>query len=296
MSVAQQDRRARATERPEFERQLVDSGAIGDVERPLSVTERLMQNETVQRFNILVALIVIWQVYSYWLDDDLLFPSFTETARMFWGDMQSGLLLNRTITSLQTLALGYGAGLAIAAVFTTFAVISRTGTRILSTLTAMFNPLPAIALLPMALIWFGLGTPSLVFVIIHSVLWAVALNTLSGFRAVPETLRMSGRNVGLKGARYVALILIPAAFPSILSGLKIGWAFAWRTLVAAELVFGVSSRSGGIGWYIFEARNDLDTARVFSGLLMVIIIGLLVESVIFRAIENRTVNAWGMQR
>ena len=167
---------------------------------------------------------------------------------------------------------------------------------VLSTLTAMFNPLPAIALLPLALIWFGLGTPSLVFVIIHSVLWAVALNTLIGFRGVPETLRMSGRNVGLKGARYVGLILIPAAFPSILAGLKIGWAFAWRTLVAAELVFGVSARSGGIGWYIFEARNDLDTATVFSGLLAVILIGLVIESVFFRAIEARTVNLWGMQR
>ncbi len=283
-------------ERPEFERQLVESGTIGNVERPLSVVERLFQSEVVQRLNILLALIVIWQVYAWWLDDSLLFPSFSETVRMFFSDLRSGLLLNRTITSLQTLAYGYGAGLAIAGVFTTFAVISKTGTRILSTLTAMFNPLPAIALLPMALIWFGLGTPSLVFVIIHSVLWAVALNTLSGFRSVPETLRMSGRNVGLKGARYVALILIPAGFPSILSGLKIGWAFAWRTLVAAELVFGVSSRSGGIGWYIFEARNDLDTARVFSGLLMVIVIGLLVESVVFRAIEARTVNAWGMQR
>ena len=296
MSVVEHDTRPQAVERPEFELQLVESGAIGDVERPLSFFERLFQSEAVQRLNILVALIVIWQVYAWWLDDSLLFPSFSETVRMFFSDMRSGLLLNRTITSLQTLAFGYGAGLAIAAVFTTFAVISKTGTRILSTLTAMFNPLPAIALLPMALIWFGLGTPSLVFVIIHSVLWAVALNTLSGFRSVPETLRMSGRNVGLKGARYVALILIPAAFPSILSGLKIGWAFAWRTLVAAELVFGVSSRSGGIGWYIFEARNDLDTARVFSGLLMVIVIGLLVESVIFRAIESRTVNAWGMQR
>ena len=72
-------------------------------------------------------------------------------------------------------------------------------------------------------------------------------------------------------------ILIPAAFPSILAGLKIGWAFAWRTLVAAELVFGVSARSGGIGWYIFEARNDLDTATVFSGLLAVILIGLVVN-------------------
>ncbi len=296
MNVARQNPPAHDAERPEFERQLIDSGAIGDVERPLGFFERMMQDELVQRFNILLALIVIWQVYAYWLDDNLLFPSFLETVRMFWGDLQSGLLVTRTAASLQTLAIGYACGLALATVFTTFAVISRLGTRILSTLTAMFNPLPAIALLPMALIWFGLGTPSLVFVIVHSVLWAVSLNTLSGFRSVPETLRMSGRNVGLKGARYVALLLIPAAFPSILAGLKIGWAFAWRTLVAAELVFGVSSRSGGIGWYIFEARNDLDTARVFSGLLTVILIGLLVESVIFRTIEARTVNLWGMQR
>lgn len=282
--------------RPEIEIELTEAGTIGDVERPLSLFERIWTNETVQRFAILVALIVIWEIYARWLNNSLLFPTFTETIRTFWHDIMSGTLVNRTMTSLRTLAIGYTLGLVIAGVFTTFAVASGIGTRILSTLTAMFNPLPAIALLPLSLIWFGLGTPSIVFVIIHSVLWAVALNTLSGFRSVPETLRMGGRNVGLKGARYVGLILIPAAFPSILAGLKIGWAFAWRTLVAAELVFGVSARSGGIGWYIFEARNELDTATVFSGLLTVILIGLLVESVIFRAIEARTVNLWGMQQ
>lgn len=287
---------AGSPERPEFECDLVDSGVIGDVERPLSLGERVRNNESVQRLTILLVLIVVWELYARWLNNSLLFPTFSETLGTFWHDVRNGELIDRTVTSLRTLAIGYAFGLALAAVVTTVAVASGIGTRILSTLTAMFNPLPAIALLPLALIWFGLGTPSLVFVIIHSVLWAVALNTLSGFRAVPETLRMSGRNVGLKGARYVGLILIPAAFPSILSGLKIGWAFAWRTLVAAELVFGVSSRSGGIGWYIFEARNDLDTATVFSGLLTVILIGLFVESVIFRAIETHTVNLWGMQR
>jgi NitT/TauT family transport system permease protein len=256
----------------------------------------VVNNEGVQRLAILLVLIVVWELYARWLNNPLLFPTFTDTLRVFLGDIGNGVLIDRALTSLRTLALGYSIGLALAALLTTFAVATTVGTRILSTLTAMFNPLPAIALLPLALIWFGLGTPSLVFVIIHSVLWSVALNTLSGFRSVPETLRMSGRNVGLKGARYVGFILIPAAFPSILSGLKIGWAFAWRTLVAAELVFGVSSRSGGIGWYIFEARNDLDTATVFSGLFTVILIGLLIESVIFRAIEARTVNLWGMQR
>jgi len=285
-----------AIARPEFERSLDDTIAIGDVERPLPFFERVIANEGVQRLAILVVLILIWELYARWLNNSLVFPTFSETVRVFWHDVSNGVLINRTVTSLRTLAIGYAMGLALAAVLTTFAVATTLGTRILSTLTAMFNPLPAIALLPLALIWFGLGTPSLVFVIIHSVLWAVALNTLVGFRSVPETLRMSGRNVGLNGARYVGLILIPAAFPSILSGLKIGWAFAWRTLVAAELVFGVSSRSGGLGWYIFEARNDLDTATVFSGLFTVILIGLFVESVIFRAIEARTVNLWGMQR
>jgi NitT/TauT family transport system permease protein len=283
-------------QRPEFEIEPTTAVTIGDVERPLSTVERIVNNELVQRLAILLALIVIWEIYARWLNNSLLFPTFTETISTFWRDVRNGELVDRTVTSLRTLAIGYAFGLALAAVMTTFAVASGIGTRILSTLTAMFNPLPAIALLPLALIWFGLGTPSLVFVIIHSVLWAVALNTLSGFRSVPETLRMSGRNVGLKGARYVGLILIPAAFPSILAGLKIGWAFAWRTLVAAELVFGVSARSGGIGWYIFEARNDLDTATVFSGLLTVILIGLVVESVIFRFIEARTVNLWGMQQ
>lgn len=281
--------------RPEFEVPLADATAVGDVERPLTVAERIINNEAVQRLTILVALIVLWELYARWLNNGLLFPTFSETMRTFAKDIANGVLIDRTVTSLRTLTIGYALGVALAAVFTTFAVASGVGSRVLSTLTAMFNPLPAIALLPLALIWFGLGTPSLVFVIIHSVLWAVALNTLIGFRGVPETLRMSGRNVGLKGARYVGLILIPAAFPSILAGLKIGWAFAWRTLVAAELVFGVSARSGGIGWYIFEARNDLDTATVFSGLLTVILIGLIVESVIFRAIEVRTVNLWGMQ-
>ena len=293
---AQPPQKPTQVRRPEFEVELADANAIGDVERPLTITERLINNEAVQRLTILVTLIVIWELYARWLNNGLLFPTFTETIRTFSKDIANGVLIDRTMTSLRTLAIGYALGLALATVLTTIAVASTAGTRVLSTLTAMFNPLPAIALLPLALIWFGLGTPSLVFVIIHSVLWAVALNTLIGFRGVPETLRMSGRNVGLKGARYVGLILIPAAFPSILAGLKIGWAFAWRTLVAAELVFGVSARSGGIGWYIFEARNDLDTATVFSGLLAVILIGLVVESVFFRAIEARTVNLWGMQR
>jgi len=130
----------------------------------------------------------------------------------------------------------------------------------------MFNPLPAIALLPLAMLWFGLGTGSLVFVLIHSVLWAVALSAHTGFLNVSQTLRMIGQNYGLKGVPYVWKILVPAAFPSILSGMKLGWAYAWRTLIGAELVFGASSGSGGLGWYIFESSQNLETEGVFAGL------------------------------
>jgi NitT/TauT family transport system permease protein len=283
-------------QRPEFEQEPLDASDIGNVERPLSFSERLRNNDAIRRLVILAALGLIWELYARWVDNPLLLPTLGDTIKTFFGDLANGVLINRVVTSLQSLLLGYFAGLSLAAVLTTLAVSTRFGSDVLSTLTAMFNPVPAIALLPLALIWFGLGTPSLVFVIAHSVLWAVALNTLTGFRSVPETLRMSGRNYGLRGVRYVSLILIPAAFPSILSGLKIGWAFAWRTLIAAELVFGVSSRAGGIGWYIFEARSELETDRVFSGLLTVILIGLFIEAVIFRFIEKRTVLRWGVQR
>jgi NitT/TauT family transport system permease protein len=295
MKIPSMDRQI-LPQRPEFEQEPLDASDIGNVERPLSFGERLRNNDAIRRLVILVALGLIWELYARWIDNPLLFPTLGDTLKTFFGDLTNGVLINRVATSLQSLLLGYFAGLTLAAVLTTLAVSTRIGSDVLSTLTAMFNPVPAIALLPLALIWFGLGVPSLVFVIAHSVLWAVALNTLTGFRSVPETLRMSGRNYGLRGIRYVSLILIPAAFPSILSGLKIGWAFAWRTLIAAELVFGVSSRAGGIGWYIFEARSELETDRVFAGLLAVILIGLFVEAVIFRFIEKQTVLRWGVQR
>ena len=147
----------------------------------------------------------------------------------------------------------------------------------------------------LAMIWFGLGDGSVIFVLVHAVLWAVALNTFAGFRALSPTLKMVGQNYGLSPAGYILRILIPGAFPSILTGLKVGWAFAWRTLIAAELVFGVSSGSGGLGWYIFERKNQLLIPDVFAGLLTVILFGLFVENVIFKAIESRTVRRWGMQ-
>ena len=281
--------------RPEVEHALRPLSPIA-ADTPIPLGARIWQQAWVRKLLILAVLALLWEIVARWQDNDLLLPTFWQTAQALVHGLLSGELLQKSVLSLAVLLKGYLLGIAAAFVLTTLAVSTQFGRDLLSTLTSMFNPLPAIALLPLALLWFGLGEGSLVFVLVHSVLWPLALNTYAGFQAVPETLRMAGRNYGLRGIGYVLQILVPAALPSILSGLKIGWAFAWRTLIAAELVFGASSGKGGLGWYIFQNRNELYTDKVFAGLILVVLIGLLVESLGFHTLERITVRRWGVQR
>ncbi|EOV9016152.1 ABC transporter permease [Cronobacter muytjensii] len=266
------------------------------MDTPLPLLTRLWNQAWARKTLLVVVLLALWEGVARVQNNDLMLPGFVQTLRAFSEDMHSGELPDKVVNSLGTLLKGYALGSILALLFSALAISTRPGRDLLSTLTAMFNPLPAIALLPLALLWFGLGQGSLIFVLVHSVMWPIALNTWAGFQGVPETLRMAGRNYGLSGPRLVVNILIPAALPSIISGLKIGWAFAWRTLIAAELVFGASSGDGGLGWYIFQNRNELFTDRVFAGLATVIIIGLLVEGLVFATLEKATVRRWGMQR
>ncbi|WP_029006365.1 ABC transporter permease [Azorhizobium doebereinerae] len=264
--------------------------------RPPFSLSKLWRNTGVRRLVILAALAAIWQGAALWQDNPLLFPTFTDTVSAFVEATRSEGMLWSALASLTVLLKGYAIAVALALVLVSGAVAIPVLRDVLQTLTAMFNPLPAIALLPLAMMWLGLGESALLLVLVHAVLWPFALAALSGFDQVPETQRLVGRNYGLRGPAYVAQILLPAALPSILSGLKIGWAFAWRTLIAAELVFGVSSSQGGLGWFIYRNRNELLTDRVFAGLATVILIGLVVEMVLFRVIERRTVVRWGLQR
>ena len=281
--------------RQEYEVQLEPLLSV-PVERNLPLAQRLWQHGWLRKAVILVVLALLWEAVARYQDNDLLLPTFLQTATALWGGLVSGELPAKVGVSLVILLKGYVLGIILAFGLTSLAVSTQLGRDLLGSLTSMFNPLPAIALLPLALLWFGLGDNSLIFVLVHSVLWALALNTYAGFLGVSETLRMAGRNYGLRGLRLVLHILVPAALPSILSGLKIGWAFAWRTLIAAELVFGASSGKGGLGWYIFQNRNELYTDKVFAGLAVVILIGLLVEGLVFNTLERLTVRRWGMQR
>ena len=266
--------------------------------RPASLTRAvagLWSHAAVRKALLLVLLAVAWELYARRLANPLLVPTALDTARALATSIRDGELVARDRSSLWLLLIGYGAGVTLAIVLTFLAAATRLGADLLDLLTSMLNPLPAVALLPLALLWFGIGPASLVFVLIHAVLWPVALNAHAGFSSVSPTLRMVGRNYGLRGPLLALRILVPAATPHLLSGLKVGWAFAWRTLIAAELVFGVSSGQGGIGWYIFERKSLLDMPAVFAGLITVVLIGLAVEAGVFRPIEARTVGRWGMR-
>ncbi|PCJ39839.1 MAG: ABC transporter permease [SAR86 cluster bacterium] len=268
---------------------------VADIQAaPQGMLQRLYALGALRKFIILILLALAWEIYARSLNNPLIFPTFTATAEALFAGILSGELLRAGAATIWLLVQGYGLGLLLAILLTILASITKIGADLLETLTAMFNPLPSIAMLPLAMVWFGLGNGSVIFVLVHAVLWAVALNTFSGFKSVSPTLRLVGQNYGLTGPGYIFKILIPGAFASILTGLKVGWAFAWRTLIAAELVFGASSGSGGLGWFLFQKKNELLITEVFAGLLTIIIFGLLIENLVFKTIENKTLRRWGM--
>ncbi len=288
--------------RPEFDAGDLSEASHGDVARKLSLWEKLVDMDGVRKLTILIALMLAWEVYTQLSGvSEYILPKFSDTTVALYDALVNDQLLIMIKNSMSVLLTGYVIGLVIATLLTTAAIMTRFGSDVLSTLTAMLNPLPAIALLPLALLWFGLGSNSVVFTLLHSVIWPVALNAHTGFMGVSDTQRMVGRNYGLKGVSYVVKLLIPAAFPSILMGLKVGWAYAWRTLIAAELVFGGAiadtsgTQSGGLGWFVFANQMDMQIPYVFAGLFTVILVGVLVESLIFSTIETRTIRRWGMQ-
>ncbi len=295
--------------RPEFENPETEAAVVGDIERRLTLWERVTNMDPVRKLSVLVFTMVVWEIYTRAAEiNELMFPTFSATAKALVISLVDEGLLTNVWNSISLLLVGYCIGIAIAAVLVILGVWSRFGNDLLTTLTAMLNPLPAIALLPLSMIWFGLGPQAIIFILLHSIIWPVALYTHSGFQGVSETLRMVGRNYGLKGLGYIFRILVPASFPSILTGLRIGWAYAWRTLIAAELVFGgqvqdtsgqlgaEGSNAGGLGWIIFANQMENQTPYVFAGLFTVIIVGILIENGVFRNVEDRTVRRWGMQQ
>jgi NitT/TauT family transport system permease protein len=244
---------------------------------------------------LLAAMIGVWQ--AYWVLKDpspLLFSGPRDVADAFWTGWEDGRLARVTWTTLRILAVGIGIGAIIALVLTAFAALSQVGEDLLRMLVSILNPLPGVAVLPLAMLWFGLNTNALLFVIANASAWPIAIALDTGFKTVNPTIVAVGRNIGLSSRRLITDVLAPAALPHAISGLKTAWAFGWRTIIAAELIFGVAGADGGLGTYINNAKLFLQISQVFAGLVTIAILGMIFE-LLFGVLERRTVVRWGMK-
>lgn len=248
-----------------------------------------------RRTLILLVLIGLWQLYVTVLDvDPLLVSSPADVGKAMVSGFVDGQLASATVTTLKVLLTSMTIGILLAALFTTLAIWTTIGEDILVLLTSMINPLPSVAVLPLAILWFGLNTTALIVVIANAVIWPIAINISMGFRTVNPTFIAVGRNIGLSGWRLVRDVLMPASLPHVISGLKTGWAFGWRTIIAAELVFGAAGGKGGLGFFINDARYFLRTPDIFAGLVTIACIGIALD-LLFAVLQRHTVVKWGMR-
>lgn len=276
--------------------------AMADVVKPLGPWRRLVANSFAQRLFVVSMMLAVWQaagLFMAWKFDNggLLLPTMLDSAEALWNSASgpNHELWKFLWETLKSLAVGFAIGTAIAVLLVIFATNTAIGVVFLSTTCAALSTLPAIAILPMTQTWFGITWSAIVAVTTFATVFPVALSMHQGFRAVSPTLRAVGQNLGLTGLSFTARVLVPAALPSILTGLRNGMSNAFRALVATEMVMGAASGAGGLGWMVFGAKQNLEMPTVFAGILAIMIVGLLFEGVL-AFVESRTAKRWGMIR
>lgn len=223
----------------------------------------------------------------------LVFPSLTDILIGLYKDIVSGELIKGILFSFLVIICAFIPSMIIGFLMAFLSYRFSSVEVVTERLSAIAHPLPGIALLPLLIIWTGLGIHIIVLIVIHSVLWPFYINVRSGFKQVPGIWIDLGRNNRLNKRNEFFHILLPAAFPSLLAGLKIAWARAWRAVISAEMIYGTIGGAGGLGWFIYNKRIFMDTAGLYGGIIMLMIIGLLVETVLFRNLEKRTILHWG---
>ncbi len=229
----------------------------------------------------------------------LIFPTIGEIGRAFVTNLTIGYagssFLIYIANSLKLLIIGLLIGVVLAFVFSGLSMVSRYFYSIYNLVVSVFDLLPGVALLPVVIIIFGVTPGVIVFLVVHAVIWPMSRSVLDGFMAVPRIYVEAGLNMGLSRGRLLFGVYIPAAMSYILSGLKVGWARAWRGLLSAEMIFGLAN-SLGIGLYINQMRTNLKNAEMYATLIVIVLIGVVVQYGIFAPIEKCTVKKWGMSK
>lgn len=225
----------------------------------------------------------------------VLMPPVMAVVRTLVLGLIDGSLTAQLLRSLAVIVAGTGTAMLTALVAVPLASVHRWARDGLAVVSGLLHPLPGIAVLPVVVLWVGVGTPAVFVVIVHSIFWPLVTNLLAGYRALPRTWQEMAANYRVGPLRYLLFIALPGLMPYLLAGLRIAWARSWRALISAELVFGALAGGGGVGWYLASRRAFMDSEGLFAGILLVMIVGSAVESLLFRMLERRTVERWGMQ-
>jgi sulfonate transport system permease protein len=239
-----------------------------------------------------VLVIMIWEVASrLGLWPSFLFPAPSEVLQTLLQGFADRTFIFGILASLRRILLGYSISL-IAGVLLGLG-ISRNKfiAETIGSLILGLQTLPSICWLPLALLWFGLNESAIVFVVVMGALLSITTATESGIKNAPPLLIKAGQNMGARGPRLLFEVIVPAALPSIITGMKQGWSFAWRSLMAGELLYG----SVGLGNLLTVGRELNDMSQVLAVMLIIIVIGLCADYLVFTRLERGMRRRWGFE-
>ncbi|MFQ6025382.1 MAG: ABC transporter permease, partial [Nitrosopumilaceae archaeon] len=184
------------------------------------------------------------------------------------------------------LTMAIAGGLALGIFMARFETVNQT----IGSLVLGLQSIPSIAWVPLAILWFGLTDAGIIFVTTIGAIFAVTINSYTAVKNINPSIIAAARNMGAKGTKLVTSVLVPAAFPYMISGFKQGWAFAWRGLIGAELLFSFL----GLGFLLNVGRQLNDVSQVIAIMLVIMGIGIAVDGLVFKKIETKVMSRWGL--
>ena len=245
---------------------------------------------TTRRVVFFALLLVAWEAFSRlgpW--PDYLMPGPVAVGQAIADGLQSGLFVRGAGVSLLRLAIGYGLSLVGGVIIGTLLVRFKALEDTVGALIVGLQALPSVCWLPLAILWFGLNEQAIVFVVVMGSLFSIVLGVQGGIANTSPIFVKAARNLGASGVRLYTHVVLPSAFPTILAGLKQGWAFAWRSLMAAELLY----FSLSLGNLLQTGRDLNDAAQVMAVMAVIIAIGVAFNQLIFAPLERRVAARWG---
>jgi taurine transport system permease protein len=239
----------------------------------------------------LLALIALWEVIVQAFDvNPRVFPSVESVARAGLETIQDGTLIRHIGASLGRVAVGTTLAIAVSIPLGVVMGLSRGVSGFLTPLFRFFSVLAGIAWIPIATLWFGYGFGAITFVIFNAVFFVVAYNTLLGVSSIPLPLRRAAASLGARRWTMLTQVILPGALPNIVTGVRTGLGFAWRGLIAAEMI----ATNVGLGYMLFLARDFYRTEVIVFGMIVIGIIWLFLDRLLLAPLERATIERWGM--